>query len=251
MCAAVTKAWGGAARRRGHRREAKGRKRWPVVCSGGGVRLGLALCCGHRWWGRRLALALLPAAPLGVAPARGAPWPPAVGRTVGGGGNLVVAVVVPPGSRGPWRGRMAPRGARACGTMVAWNCWVYPRVGGAAVCRPRRRWHRSDGASVLVGVARRVHCSVADRDACWGGEAASAVWSSMRVVPCLVALVWLGEWKNGGHIGPPPVVVEVGEGVVWVGRSFGGVVSHMVDVVDALWVSEHGDVYGPLVRWSV
>ena len=67
----------------------------------------------------------------------------------------------------------------------------------------------------------------------------------------MVTLVWLGKWKNGGHIWPPPVVVEVGEGVVWVRRSLGGVVADMVDVVDVLWLVEHGDVYGPLVRWSV
>ena len=67
----------------------------------------------------------------------------------------------------------------------------------------------------------------------------------------MVALVWLGERKNGGHMWPPPVIVEVGEGVVWVRRPLGGVVSNMVDVVDVLWLGEHGDVYGPLMRWSV
>ena len=67
----------------------------------------------------------------------------------------------------------------------------------------------------------------------------------------MVALRWLHVRDDGRYRWPPPVLAEVGEGVVWVGFPEGGMAAHVRDVVDVLGLGEHGDVDGPLVRGAV
>ena len=140
----------------------------------------------------------------------------------------------------------------ACRPGVAGDCWVDPCVEGVTVAgggRPNGSRHRSDGASVAVGVS--VGGAVACRDGCRGSVSPPAVLAGAGVAPRLVALLWLPVRADGRYLGPLPVSEKLRKGVVRVRIALGGVLAHVRDVVDVLGLGEQGRVDGSLVGWAV
>ena len=126
--------------------------------------------------------------------------------------------------------------------------WVDPRMGGVS---PHWDRHRSSGAAVVVWIALSGCSPIARVGPCRGAVTAAAALASLRVALWLVPCLWVCQGDDGRNVWSPPVLDQVGKGVLWVGSPQGGVAPHVFEVVDVLGVSEHGDIDGSLVRWPV
>ena len=109
--------------------------------------------------------------------------------------------------------------------------------GGEAAARGRGRgWHGADGGAVLVGLP----CVDAHRGA-----------GPLHAGVSVTVGVGLAVRGNNGDGWPMLVIDEMGEGVVGVEASAGGVGAHMRDVVDVLGRRELRRVDSSRMGWTI